>query len=224
MAIEIAAHRIAYMALPKAGCTTVKRSLARADPEFAHKAAKIDPAQAAGTTACVHRVYPTRRFRPHRWEKYDTGWYRFAVVRDPVERLISCYGDRVVKRRELHNSPKIKRAQGTLPADPDPDFFCQNLRAYQGASSAVRHHTPPVWLFLGPWIARFDDVFPIERLHACLNHIAYRTDTALPALRANKSGVAFGLDDLSAQTRHVLARTLAREYADLARWYDNPFA
>lgn len=220
MAIEIPAYNIAYMALPKAGCTTVKQALAQIDPDFDTKAAglELDPID------LVHRVYQTKRFRPHRWELYDQGWWRFCVVRDPLKRIISCYTNRVVEMKELHNSRNLLRGRINLPMDPDPDFFFQNLQRYRDASSTMRHHLFPAWLFLGQGIERYERIYPIEELDQLIDDLETRTGQTIKRGVHNKTkGVKLTLDDLSAETQHALDVFLEDEYKDHARWYANPF-
>lgn len=216
MVIAVKAHEIAYMALPKAGCSTVKAALAQVDPE-----ARL-PEGAAPDVMIWHRLYPTRRFRPHRWQAYD-GWWRFCVVRDPVRRLLSVYTNRVVGMRELHNCRKILRGRVDLPMDPDPDFFFQNLRAYMEAASAIKHHALPAWLFLGPDLGRYDRIYRTSELGRFGEELGARTGVEVRIARENPSGMRLRLDDLAPETRAALRTRLEEEYAYLAEFYENPF-
>ncbi len=224
MAIEIPHFKFAYMALPKAGCSTIKRSLATVDPEFAQKAAEF-PEFAADEDrdALVHNVYKTRRFWPATWAKYDHGWWRFCIVRDPVDRLLSCYADLVVKRRDLYKSRRLRRGLIDLPCDPDPDYFFQNIMAYSKAASTIRHHSASARWFLGPGLQDFDDIYPIERMSDCIEAISSRSGVPLQYRHENKSGRGLELADLKPSTRKVLRKFLANDYAVLSRWYDSPF-
>ncbi|WP_413860108.1 sulfotransferase family 2 domain-containing protein [Tateyamaria sp.] len=76
----------------------------------------------------VHSIYATQRFRRHQVQNF----FCFTVVRDPLNRLLGVYTNRVVRLRELHNCRKIKRRRVNLTADPDPDYFSK-----------------PVWLHCG---------------------------------------------------------------------------
>ncbi|MBY6005982.1 sulfotransferase family protein [Salipiger bermudensis] len=216
MVIAVKAHRIAYMALPKAGCSTVKAALAQVDPEVAL------PETGTPDVMRWHRLYPTRRFRPHRWEAYD-GWWRFCVVRDPLTRLLSLYTNRVVEMRELHNCRKILRGRVALPTDPDPDFFFQNLRAYIRAASTVKHHALPAWLFLGHDLGRYDRIYRTDELARLGADLAERTRCPVRIARENASATRLTLEDLAPRTRTALRDHLAEEYAYLAEFYENPF-
>lgn len=216
MVIAIDAHRIAYMALPKAGCSTVKAALAQTDP-----LADIPPAGARDVTTW-HRLYPTRRFRPHRWERYD-GWWRFCVVRDPLRRLLSAYVNRVVELRELHNCRKILRGRVDLPRDPDPDFFFSHMADYMNASSSIRHHMLPSWLFLGPDLSRYDRVYRTSELGQFGRDLARRTGRRVEIAHVNGTRQHLALDDLKPATQAVLRDRLEPEYAFLSSMFDTPF-
>ncbi|WP_353471946.1 sulfotransferase family 2 domain-containing protein [Salipiger sp. H15] len=211
MVIAVEAHRIAYMALPKAGCTSVKAALAQIDPS-------VQEAEAAQ----VHALYPTRRFRPHRWEAVADHW-RFCVVRDPLRRLLSVYSNRVVELRELHNSRRLRRPGAGLPLDPDADTFFLNLAAYRDAASAIRHHLLPAWLFLGPDLDRYDRIYTTAMLGELGADLARRSGMAVHMPRENASAERLDPDSLRPETLAALAAQLAPEYEYLNAFFPNPF-
>ncbi|MCR8547322.1 sulfotransferase family protein [Salipiger sp. P9] len=216
MVIAIDAHKIAYMALPKAGCSTVKAALAQVDPT-----AELPP-EAERDVMTWHALYPTKRFRPHRWEQYEAYW-RFCVVRDPLKRLLSVYTNRVVAFRDLHNCRKILRGRVDLPMDPDPDFFFQNLRAYLEASSAIKHHILPAWLFLGPDLRRYDRIYRTAELPQFGEDLARRTGQEVHIARENSSDERLDLATLAPATVGALRDYLAGEYDYLSAFFENPF-
>jgi hypothetical protein len=217
MVIAVRKHKIAYMALPKAACSSVKAAIAQIDDE------KRDD---GGFTCDMkwHSMYPTRRFRPHRWNALGDDWYRFCVVRDPVQRLMSCYMNRVVVREDLVNCRNIRRGIVDLPSMPDPDFFFQNIKAYKQASSSIRHHTLPSWLFLGPDLTAYDDVFKIPELPKLAQKLQKRTGKIVRMERENATAVRekLTLDDLQPKTRRSLRKFVAKEYVFLAGHFANP--
>ncbi|MFZ5961752.1 sulfotransferase family 2 domain-containing protein [Thalassococcus sp. BH17M4-6] len=215
MVIAVESHKIAYMALPKAGCSSVKAALARVDPDVTLPPEdKID-------VHTWHAIYPTRRFRPHRWQAYADYW-RFAVVRDPVKRLMSVYTNRVVEFRDLHNCRSILRGRVDLPKDPDPDFFFSNLQAYCEASSIIKHHCLGAKLFLGPKPLRYDRIYRTEDLGQLPADLERITGQAVTLPRENKSGERLQIDDLKYGTVRKLRAFLDDEYSYLSGYYDNP--
>ncbi|APX11453.1 hypothetical protein BWR18_06980 [Tateyamaria omphalii] len=204
------------MAVPKCASSSVKRALAELDPQIDTASLEVPT---SNENSKWHAVYPTQRFRPHRWEKVPDDWFGFTVVRDPLKRLIACYTDRVVTRRELHNSPRIRSGQVNLPADPDPDFFLQNLGAYRDASSVIKHHTMHIWLFTGPKLEKYQKVYKIEDLETLRGDLAEWTQTDVAFASENKSDISLDIDDLSDQTLASLGPWLREEYAFLKDHY-----
>lgn len=215
MVISVDAYKIAYMALPKAGCSTVKAALAQIDPDVT-----LPPADRIDVHTW-HAIYPTRRFRPHRWKPYQDYW-RFAVVRDPARRLMSVYTNRVVEMQDLHNCRSILRGKVDLPKDPDPDFFFANLMAYCSASSVIRHHVLGAELFLGPKPLRFDRVYKTEELDIFAQDLAARVGKPVDLPHENRSDLTLRLDDLKYGTVRNIRNLLATEYRYLSDFYDSP--
>jgi hypothetical protein len=215
MVVAISAHRIAYMALPKAACSSVKAALSSIDLDMT-----IPQEELRRNGDIVHKYYPTRRFRPHRWEQYD-GWWRFAVVRDPLSRLLSVYTDRVIGRQELKASRRLRQVEH-LTVDPDPDFFFQNIQSYKRFSSAVKHHALPARLFIGPRPLRYDAVYRVNELPDLGKKLSEITGQPVSIPRLNKSQAKLKFDDLAPPTQDVLREVLAQEYEDLQDYFENP--
>ena len=223
MVIAVDAHKIAYMALPKAGCSSVKAALARVDP-----AVTLPPEDEIDTNTW-HHIYPTTRFRPHRWEPYEKpDWWRFCVVRDPFKRLMACYTNRVVQMGELKNSIKIRDGREFLPknlvTDPDPDFFFQNLEAYKLGSSTIKHHALGAWLFIGPKPLRYNRVYRVEEMGELARDLSERVGEKVEMPHENSSEKRLTLDDLKPETIDSLRPFLTQEYEHLSDYYQNPLS
>ncbi|MBW4707710.1 sulfotransferase family protein [Roseobacter sp. YSTF-M11] len=216
MVIAVSAHKIAYMAVPKAACTSVKAALASIDP-----GAPVTLEQVAQDHDLIHKAYHTRRFRPHRWRKYSD-WWRFTVVRDPLKRLLAVYSDRVDGRKDLLKSPRIRR-QSDVTDDPDPDFFFQNIETYMQLSSVIKHHALPTRLFVGVQPLDFDAVYTVARIPDLQKDLSARVGHPVTVPRFNSSKRPLRLDDLTPRTQAVIGTFLQPEYEHLAAYYDNPF-
>lgn len=218
MVIAIDAHKLAYMALPKAGCSSVKEALARLDPSVEL------PKRKNVTLYTWHDLYPTSRFRQHRFKRYADFW-RFCVVRDPVRRLLSVYTNRVLQFGDLRKSTKLRVGPDWLadiPRDPSPDEFFQNLAVYKRASSSVKHHSIDAWLFLGRDFGVYNKVYRTEGLDQLAYDLSLLTRQPVEMPRRNSSEVSLGLDDLQGKTIDAIRPFLDSEYDFLSEFYDNP--
>lgn len=215
MVIRVDTHRLAYMAVPKAACSSLKATLGALDP-------RVDVANASEfTQKQVHGIYPTQRFRMHRWTRVQD-YFRFTVVRDPIKRLLGVYTNRVVDLGELNNCRKIKRGQVDLPANPDPDYFFQNLDAYRDVSSVIKHHTLPTVCFTGSDMQRYTKVYRTSDMDQLADDLSEKVGQAVDIPHFNSSGAKLALEDLAPATHRALAEQLAQEYAHLAEFFANP--
>lgn len=218
MVIAVDAHKLAYMALPKAGCSSVKEALARLDP-----AVTIPPEDQIDLFTW-HGFYPTVRFRPHRWKLYADCW-RFCVVRDPLKRLLSVYTNRVLQHRDTMNSRKLRNGGEEfihLSRDPDADTFFQNLEDYKRAASSIKHHSLQAQLFLGPDLTDYNRVYRTEELSDLAWDLSLLTRQAVSMPRRNRSEERLTLDDLKGETIDAIRPFLEEEYAFLKDFYRNP--
>lgn len=216
MVVAVKEHRIAYMPVPKAACSSVKATLALLDPDV-----DVSLDEMSKDNKAIHKIYPTMRFRPHRWEGYEN-WWKFTVIRDPLKRLLAVYTDRVVAKQELHNSPKLK-AQTEFSIEPDPDFFFQNLKSYMRLSSTVKHHALPTRLFVGPKPLRYDHVFTTSQLDLLAEALSEQTGQTVTIPRFNSSKEQLELSGLQPKTQATLKDILLEEYDHLSDFFENPF-
>lgn len=217
MTAALPALKIVYRALPKAACSSVKAGLALIDPDQNLTLEQIQQDQ-----DLVHGVYQTSRFRADHWENY-TGWWRFTVVRDPLKRLFSAYTDRVIKRRNLHDSRQIRSGKFDLPTDPDADFFFQNLPDYMRASSVIKHHVLPTHMFIGPKPLDYDRVYPVEDIAGLEAELSERVGQPFQVPRFNTSSARLSYFDLQPATQAAIREYLAPDYDLLDNYYQPPW-
>ncbi len=218
MVIAVDAHKLAYMALPKAGCSSVKEALARLDPSVNL------PAEKDVTLYTWHDIYPTARFRPHRFEEFGDYW-RFCVVRDPIKRLLSVYTNRVLQFGDLRNSIKLRDGRDWLPnvpREPSPDEFFQNLEVYKQAASSVKHHAIEAWLFVGRDLNAYNKVYKTEDLGRLAYDLSLLTRQHVDMPRRNTSETKLSIDDLDGKTIDAIRPFLEGEYDFLSEFYENP--
>ncbi|MDJ0820894.1 MAG: sulfotransferase family 2 domain-containing protein [Paracoccaceae bacterium] len=219
MVVRLDRYKIAYVPLPKAGCSSVKEALARLDPQV-----EIPPEDQI-TTMTWHSIHPTRRFRAHRIVPLQHYW-RFCVVRDPIRRLMSIYTNRVLQHKDVWNSAGVRDGRPGLPKlsrTPDPDTFYSNLRAYMDASSAIKHHAMSALVFLGPNLQRhYSVVYRTEDMGELAQDLSLRVGHEVTLPRGNRSETKLELESLQGATIDALRPYLEREYAYLKGFYKNP--
>lgn len=217
MVAAVEVHRIAYKAIPKAACTSIKATLAVLDPDHPAGPELIDtnPREA-------HAIYPTMRYNRKRWMAYRD-WWRFTVVRDPLRRLLAVYSDRVVDKQELKNARRLKRSECNLTTDPDPDYFFQNIHAYMEMASSIRHHALWAHLFTGPNLRSYDRIYRTDELGQLADELSERTGETIIIPRLNRSRSMLNYDDLAPETKAVIREFLEPDYHHFADYFERPW-
>jgi hypothetical protein len=159
--MPVVVDALAYFPLPKAANTSLK--LAMYQLAFGRPYGQ-DP----GLPGNIHHYAPWRTEPFRASDRLDyAGHTRFAMVRDPIDRLLSAYVHRVLMRETLSADQMARRGVDPgLPATPDLHTFIDNLQQYQRLSRGVRHHTVPMVDFLGPDPAFYARLFPVEDIAA----------------------------------------------------------
>ncbi len=208
MPIILAEHKLAYFPVPKIACTSFKHVFY----EIEH-GEPFDREFETNKRKGIHATYPAMHF-----DRIDLAeiqeFDRFAIVRDPVKRLLSCYANRVVHHKELsaHRMMPNNKEFGLKP-NPSLDEFIDNLTLYRKVSYNVRHHTKPICIFLGDEPAYFSKIFPIEKTQDFFDHIKslVRSNT-LELGRYQTAGPKLKVEDLTSTQIKNIKNQYAKDY------------
>jgi hypothetical protein len=212
-------HKIAYFPVPKAACTSLK--LAMFDIENGRRYRRKENERLR-----IQLAYPTASFVKYDLTGLDDYW-KFAMVRDPVKRIISAYTNKFDRWTDLITqqiaNPKVRDellADGILPEPPSLIEFSLRIEAYRKHSKPIRHHTEPFEKLLGPDLDFFDKVYCLENLQPFLEDISHRIGRPFEMPHSNASSTADRTMN-DAATAALLAYT-APDYAYLSRFYTAP--
>lgn len=160
MAIPLWRYGICYYPAPKVANTSVKHAMYWLKEGRSFEAAKIP----GGGFKHIHKVYKTPLF-----DEVDNASYenllKFTIVRDPIDRLVSVWRNRVMHHREL-SVDRLKKVNNTegLVASPDLNTFVENIEGYRMISPSIRTHSNPLVDFLGTSPDFFHLIFDIRNL------------------------------------------------------------
>ncbi|GMG84874.1 hypothetical protein LNKW23_40900 [Paralimibaculum aggregatum] len=122
-AMPLPQHRLLYLPIAKNACTSLKRLTVELSPlpaarkaEILHDVHTVTDTEATGLQLKDHDAAAAAGFLA------EPGWMRFAVLRDPHDRLVSAYVEKFVIRRErkgLSTAPVVAAVQGCAPEDAD---------------------------------------------------------------------------------------------------------
>lgn len=207
MGIAIPKHRLHYTPVPKAACSSIKSLL-----YFIENGEFFRNSVRSGRVFHIHNYYHTRPFSPMPPAQQARFW-KFAVVRDPVRRLLSCYSNRVRHYNELsekHISAE-SIASGATP-NPSLEEFVEKLELYMRASESIRHHAMPQAHFLGDSAAYYDRIFQMNELKDLEQELGDRVGTPLTLPHEQIGGIRISISDLSASAIDKIRQFYARDY------------
>lgn len=213
--IYLPEQKLIYIPIPKNACTSIKHALHEIEfgkrfnadlPEFSDYREH-------------HDYYLKRRnaFTSVNTLRERTDCMRFALVRDPVKRLISCYRNRVVDLGDLDSSRANLKRYG-LPVDPDLNTFALNLDTYRKANKSIEHHARPQAEFLDGAIDYLDRVFTLVDISELLDMLQ-KYKPGLELRQRKTGGTTRTLADLSPQALDAAISYYQQDYDLLAEFF-----
>ena len=214
MPMTLADHRIAYFSIPKVASSSIKAAL--------HDI-RTDDTGSEITQANLHKMERSLPMTPALFDGLD-GYFTFAVFRDPAQRLLSSYGNRIVYRRDTYKGrfAGLRRFVLAVPAMPDASTYLTRLRRYQLVSGAIKHHTQPQALYLGSDLGRFSAVYPIERLDDLAAEMSRRIGRPVVFPRLQTEGPKTRWQDISPAAQRAVLDHTAADYDLLKDYYHPP--
>jgi len=202
--------KIGYKFFPKVACTTIKHALYELEE---HKA--FSPQKARVN---IHKYVAKRKISTlAHCER------RFVVIRDPIKRFLSAYGNRVTFHKELSKAKMLKFSKKNyhkIPFfNPTLDQFIEYFDIYSNVRS-ISHHTKSISDFLeGEDLSYFTDVYKIEDLSCFEAELSdlFARDVSFDHLQTG--GKKFTLKDLNKNQVAQLLQYYQQDYELLHDYY-----
>lgn len=213
--ICLSEQKLIYIPIPKNACSSTKEALY--EIEFDRRFERSLPINEPYLN--IHDYYKKqpKSFVGIGRLTSAVNFTRFAIIRDPVKRLISCYRNRVVDLEELKQDEASIQKLG-LDVMPDINTFVLNLKQYRKASKSIEHHSRPQASFLGGTLSYLDEIFPIKDLDE-LQLFLKSYDLHLKFLKQKSGGTSFSVSDLSDDALKFAIQFYREDYRLLANYY-----
>lgn len=217
MAILFEKIKIAYFDIPKVASSSVKLAL----HEIETGESLLDKENIEGA---IHWIYPSRRIHGKSDHLLYRDYWKFAIVRDPLKRLMSAYSNRIVYHKDQYRG-KLSRTRSLLlgiPLEPEINTFFTSLKRYRLQSGSVRHHTNLAEYHIGKTLSNLDAVYPIEKIDLLAAEIEKRTGKRVEFPRLQVGGPVVTADMLSRRAYLSIMDYLRPEYDLLRDYYAAP--
>ncbi len=212
--IRLAKEQLIYIPIPKNACTSVMHALHEIEFGYTYD----HDAHRQWGYRDIHDYYQKRSdaFTGVK-ELHKSDCISFAIVRDPVKRVVSCYRNRVVDLKDLEKSRMVLEHEG-LPVEPDINTFVLRLEEYQKANKIIEHHSRPQAKFLDNTLAYLDYVYPIEEFDMLVDMLKeYKPDLEMKSKKTG--GSSYSLQDLSAEALEKAIAFYKKDYELLKGYY-----
>lgn len=208
MTVILAEHKLSYVPVPKVACTSLKTMFFEIENGFAYQ-----PFSTSGRKWWIHDFFKSIPFSDQPIERM-VDHVRMAVVRDPVQRLLSCYSNRVVHHQELSKQKAFKQlTEADLPFSPDLSTFVKLLPEYYAAVHTISHHAMPFVDYLGRDPQFYTHIYRIEETTDMAYEVERITGKKATLKRLQNGGPKIGVDALSEKEIAMLKDFYAEDYA-----------
>jgi len=208
LAIVLKKFGLSIMLVPKGASTSIKHLAFEIENGYPFK-----PYVVNSRKRFIHQLYHSRMFNA---DKDTVNWNGdvFAVIRDPVDRILSCHSNRVMHYGEL-DSIALTDEDKELGVEARPSFelFIEHLDRYRQLSDKIKHHSLPMEKFLGNRADRYTRIFDSADLTELWEDLRQRVGT-LPEVPHEQTG---GADK---KERTISKATLDRIYQIFANDYE----
>jgi hypothetical protein len=202
MAVHLWSRKISYFPVPKVACSSLKFFFFEVENGFPFRQFMVN-----GDLFHIHHTYPSG------WGTREPFWTtdlariadhrRFCVARDPIERLVSAYADRVLVHRDIDPAPRLGE-------------FIDRLEEHQEKSPAIHHHTRPMTDFIGPSPNYYERVFDIRETEALAGLVRKATGSRALLGRHNAETPRLDVSQIDKMRRRRLETYYLSDYAFLA--------
>lgn len=206
MTVYLPEHDFTYYGVPKVCSTSLKTLFFRLQNGYEFRNLTIND-----RTVGIHQHYWNKKFGRYRYKTRTR--HVVALVRDPVERLLSCYANRVVKKGMLSEN-RLTRRHKWLGARPDPDLdaFIDRLEVYSAVPGDIRHHTRSLVYYLGADAGHYSRLYDVSELDSFLELVRAQTGKTIEMPRENVSASRTSRSELTARQIRRIERFYRRDY------------
>lgn len=218
MAIVSHKHRVVFFPMAKNCSTSVKHLFYCLDVGLPFRTAK----KKYGLFGHVHKYYPTQV--KEEWNRIFDEYDSVVIVRDPIKRFLSAYGNRIVhvKALETMGDAAAKILSAGYPLQPSLEEFVQNLEFYCKASSYIKNHIAPQETIVGDIFSKIKQVYDTSQVPEFEAFMSERCGKQVVLPREQSGGPKFTVSDLSEKSLKKLLDFYRKDYAMLSRFYNPP--
>lgn len=152
------------------------------------------------------------------------GCRTFVVVRDPVERFLSAYANRIHHHDDIAATSTHRAIAGMLGLSPRPDIeeFCARFRLYTLSNDKLRRHFRLQCAYLGDDLRWFDHVYPLAETDRLASDLSGWSGQAVSFERLQTGGPKLRFADIPHRAQRLILGITAPDYRLLSDHFEPP--
>lgn len=185
-------YKIGYFPVHKCANTSVKAALLYLETggqEPFYEASSRLRVAINGQETTVHKYFKDRpNLYPFSDIPYAPDFFKFAILRPPVDRVRSVYADKILKKDTLRLFGLEAEAEARgLPVTPSFVDFVKNIDDYMLISNYINIHLRPLEYYLGTNPMFFDRLYKMSELQLAFDDLSLWVGKRLGQPKLNKS-------------------------------------
>lgn len=208
-------EQLTYVSVPKCACSSVKLFLFHIENGFRFKPFTVD-----GTRYRIHSLSTSLSFADLPHEDIKTH-VKFAIVRDPLSRVLSCYEDKILSGEAFRNNAAAAKARAAgLELVPSFEAFVDKLEMFQQVSPVVHRHSQLLSFYLGNQPEWYDRIFDISALGEMRDFVCAHTGTSVALPHKNKTTKVVDRAAISGATKDKINSLFANDIELYGKWFE----
>lgn len=208
--------QIGYRFIPKSACTSIKQMIFELEFEKSFQSFKKENPE--------KKLKSAHAFFNRRLNSIDGCPIKVIVIRDPIKRFLSAYGNRVHGHSEL-SKRHLKKKKKPIDLNAFPKFtpdlytFIDHFDIYSTVKS-IHHHCKPVSEFLdGQNLSYFTHVIPMEEVEKVGTLLNGHYGKNIPLPRSQTRGKKADVTELRVKDFDQLFEFYEKDYHLLKDYY-----
>ncbi len=203
--------KILYTPIPKCACSSVKHLIFECERGMSYND------KMTGNGKHIHQFYNTWNGITNKYLFADN-WLKVLIVREPLQRLVSCYKNRVLFSKDLFKSADRLSKVG-LPVNPSWEVFIDNFERYRSLSQSINHHSAPIVNFAGYNPDFYDLILNISELDKLLSVVSDRSHCHIEMPRKQTGGSEIDIGEISETAKEKIHRLYANDYEIYGKYF-----
>ncbi|MEK8016659.1 MAG: glycosyltransferase, partial [Candidatus Parabeggiatoa sp.] len=203
--------KILYTFIPKIACTSIKHLIFECERGTPYVEKKK-------LVSGIHGFYQTWREITTNYV-YSDNWLKVLIVREPLQRLVSCYKNRVLFHKDLLKSADRLSKVG-LPVNPSWEVFIDNFERYRSLSQSINHHSAPIVDFAGYNPDFYDLILNISELDKLLSVVSDRMGKNVNKIPHEQTGGSkIDIGEISEKAKEKIQKFYAQDYDIYGKYF-----